>query len=204
MWITLAAEDELSAAVARRLVSEYIPSAEVYEVFVARGSVKGLIAGLNERARYVGPVLVLADLDKPLGCAPALVRELSEGLTVSPGMMIRIAVTEIESWIMADREGLAEWLSISASIVPRAPERLEDPKRTLVNLARRSRNRGLREAIAPAQVIGSHMTGRDYSDTVGEFVEGFWDPDAARGGSPSLERAVLRVLGLGLGGVGVA
>ena len=196
MLITLAAEDNLSVAVARRLVGEYAPAAEIKDVFVAGGSVKRLIPGLNERARYIGPVLVLADLDKPLSCAPALVRELSEGLTVSPGMMIRIAVIEIESWIMADREGFAKWLSIPVSVVSRDPESLDDPKRALVNIARRSRKRGLREAIAPARVIGTHWTGRDYSDTLGEFVAHLWDPDVARRYSGSLERAVFRVAGL--------
>ena len=196
MLITLAAEDDLSVAVARRLVGEYAPSAEIYEEFIAGGSVKGLIPGLNERARYIGPVLMLADLDRPLSCAPTLVRELSEGLNVAPGMIIRIVVMEIESWIMADREGFAKWLSIPVSVVSRDPESLDDPKRALVNLARRSRKRGMREAIAPGRVIGTHLTGRDYSDTMREFVTHLWDPDAARRYSGSLERAVLRVAGL--------
>lgn len=196
MLITLSAEDNLSVAVARRLVGEYAPSAEIYQEFVAGGSVKSLIPGLNEMARYIGPVLALADLDRPLSCAPALVRELSHGLNVATGMMIRIVVMEIESWIMADREGFAKWLSIPVSVVSRDPESLDDPKRALVNLARRSRKRGMREAIAPGRVIGTHLTGRDYSDTVGEFVAHIWDPDAARRYSGSLERAVFRVAGL--------
>lgn len=193
MLITLAAEDDLSVAVARRLVGEYAPSAEIFNVLVAGGSIKSLMPNLNQIARHIMPVLAFADLDRPQSCAPALVRELSNGLTISPDMIIRIAVMEIESWIMADREGFAKWLSIAASIVSRDPESLNDPKRTLVQLASRSRNRALRQGIAPDHVLGTHRTGPDYNDLVDEFVALHWNPDAARGHAPSLARAIARI-----------
>ena len=139
------------------------------------------------------PVLAFADLDRPQSCAPTLVRELSNGLTIAPDMLIRIAVMEIEAWIMADREGFAKWLSIAASIVSRDPESLNDPKRTLVQLASRSRKRALRQGIAPAHVLGTHRTGPDYNDLLDEFVTQHWNPDAARGHAPSLARAIARI-----------
>ena len=121
---------------------------------------------------------------------------MSGGLTVAPNLLIRIAVLEIESWIMADRDGVAEWLGIAASAVPLRPERVPDPKRALVQLAARSRNRALREAIVPRRGLGSHRVGPFYNDAVGEFVAHLWDPDVARRCSGSLERAVFRVAGL--------
>ena len=89
---------------------------------------------------------------------------------MAPKMLIRVAVLEIEAWIMADRTGIAGWLGVTANTVPRNPELLTDPKRTLVQLASRSRNRSLREAIAPVRVTGTHRTGPNYNETVGEFV----------------------------------
>ena len=193
MLITLAAEDDLSIAVAKRLVGEYAPAAEIVDLRVAGGSIKSLIPSLNQIARHIMPVLAFADLDRPQSCAPDLVRELSNGLTISPDMIIRIAVMEIEAWIMADREGFAKWLSIAASIVSRDPESLNDPKRTLVNLAARSRKRALREGIAPDYVRGTHRTGASYNILLDEFVTQHWNPEAARANAPSLARTIARI-----------
>ena len=198
MLISVGAEDELSETVARRLIGDYILGARVVDVVGLNGidSVKAKIYGLNQKAYYVGPVVVLADLDSPIDCPPALVRELSGGLPLAPSMLIRIAVLEIESWVLADREGLSEWLEVPISVIPRNPETLEDSKRILVHLALRSPNRSLREAIAPERVIGTHRTGPGYNETVGDFVNNHWNPEVARRNSPSLDRAISRIAGL--------
>ena len=193
MMVTLAVEDNLSRLVARRLVDEYLPSAEIFEEVVAGGSIKGRIPGLNQRARYLGPVLAFADLDRPASCPASLVGEYFSGLIVTPRMLIRVAVLEIESWILADREGIAGWLKVPVSIVSRSPETLDDPKRSLVQLVSRSRNRRLREAIAPTHVLGTSRTGPDYNETMGEFVAQHWNPDIARRNSHSLDRAIVRI-----------
>lgn len=193
MHLTLVVEDDLSELVATRLIGRYLPIAEIFEVFVAGGSIKSRIPGLNQRARFNGPVLALADLDRPLSCPAALVQEFTEGLNLHPNLLIRVAVTEVESWVMADSEGMAQWLRIAANTVPRNPEDLADPKRTLVQLAGRSRNRVLREAIAPLRVLGTHRTGPNYNQAVGEFVSRLWNPEAARRNAPSLDRAIFRI-----------
>ena len=135
MLITVGVEDVLSEAVARRLIKQYLPDAEVSNVVVTGGSVKSNIPWLNQMARHRGPVLAVADLDRPSSCPAALIQDLLGGLTAAPKMLIRVAVLEIESWIMADREGLAKRLSIAASAVPHNPEEIEDPKRALTHLA---------------------------------------------------------------------
>ncbi len=193
MQITVAVEDILSRAVARRLVKEYLPLANIFGEFVAGGSIESRIPGLNQRAFHVGPVLALADLDRPMSCPAALVGQYSGGLAISPRMLIRVAVLEVESWILADRAGIAGWLGISANAVSRNPESLIDPKRSLVELANRSRNRLLKEAIAPRNVIGTNRTGPGYNETVGDFVTRLWNPEVARGNALSLDRAILRI-----------
>ena len=195
MLIAVAVEDSLSESVAIRLIEEYAAQAEIARVTVLEGinNVKGQMRNLNQIALYQNPLLVLVDLDNPQSCPPALIRQLRGGLTVSPNMLIRVAVLEIESWIIADREGLANWLGLDVGTIPRNPESLSDPKRTLAQLAVRSRNRGLREAIAPTRVIGTHRTGLGYNDTLGEFVTQHWNPEAARRNAPSLDRAITRI-----------
>ena len=193
MQITLAVEDILSRAVARRLIEEYLPLAEIFEEFVAGGSIESRIPGLNQRAHHLGPVLALADLDRPMSCPAALVGQYSSGLAISPRMLIRVAVLEIESWIIADREGVSGWLGVAASHISRDPENLADPKRSLVQIAGRSRNRNLRESIAPRRVLGTNRTGPDYNDTLGEFVNQNWNPENARRNAPSLDRSIIRI-----------
>ena len=194
--ITLAVEDTLSETVATRLVNDYLPGVGVREVIGHQGIgyIRRRMRDLNQIALYENPVLVVADLDRLQDCAVSRVGRLSEGLTaIAPNLLIRIAVLEIESWIVADREGIASWLSIATNTVPRNPEGLIDPKRTLVQLASRSRNRGLREALAPARVTGTHRTGLGYNDALSEFVTLQWNPEDARGNALSLNRAILRI-----------
>ena len=195
MLIIVAVEDALSESVAKRLIREYVPGSEVTRVFGLGGisSVKSKISALNQMSRYDGPVLALADSDDPGKCPLVLVRELSGELTISPNMLIRIAVPEIESWIMANRNGIAQWLGIALNTVPRSPETLIDPKRTMVQLASRSRKRALRQGIAPNHVLGTHRTGAEYNILLDEFVTQHWNPDAARANAPSLSRAIARI-----------
>lgn len=195
MTITLAVEDALSEVVAKRLVSDYLPGADVVGTmgYQGIGFLRRRMRDLNQIALYQNPVLVLADLDSPEDCAPNRVSRLSGGLTVAPNLLIRIAVMEIESWILADRRGIAKWLGIATNVVPPNAESLNDPKRTLVELASRSRSRALRDAITPQGVRGSSRTGPGYNGTLGEFVTQRWSPDAARRNAPSLERAIARI-----------
>lgn len=194
--ITLAVEDTLSETVATRLLNDYLPGVSVREVVGRQGIgyIRQRMRDLNQIALYENPVLVVADLDRIQDCAASRVGRLSVGLTaIAPNLLIRIAVLEIESWIMADREGVARWLRIATNTIPRNPESLPDPKRTLVQVASRSRNRSLREAISPHQETGTHRTGPGYNETVGGFVTQLWNPEAARCNSSSLDRAILRI-----------
>lgn len=114
-------------------------------------------------------------------------------MTISSQLMIRVAVLEIEAWLLADRVGVAQWRSVAASRVPDNPEGISDPKRTLIELASRSRNRHLREAIVPRRGTGTHQVGPGYNQSVGEFASQFWNPETARSHAPSLNRAIIRI-----------
>jgi len=46
------------------------------------------------------------------------------------------------------------YLSVSANRVPREPEEVPDPKQALVNIARRSRNRAIRQDMVPREGSG--------------------------------------------------
>lgn len=195
MRITLAIEDELSDVVAKRLIRDYCPGVESIETLGNQGIgyIRRRMRDLNQIALYQNPVLILADLDRQGDCAPNRVTQLKGRLAIAPSLLIRIAVLEVESWILADREGIAKWLGIAINAVPSVPESLEDPKRIFVQLALRSRSRRLREGMSPTEVRGTHRTGPNYNEMAGDFVTRLWNPEAARRNAPSLDRAIMRI-----------
>ena len=192
--ITLAVEDRLSEAVAKRLLADYAPDMPVTgtEGLNGFGQLKAKLPSFNMIARYREPVLIITDLDNPASCPVALIQEWRQNLVFEPGLLFRVAVMEIEAWLIADRSRLAQWLGIEDRLVPRNPEHITQPKESLVALARRSPKRALREAIVPRR-NGTRTTGPGYNDHVSDFATRHWNPEMARRSAPSLERAIARI-----------
>ena len=130
------------------------------------------------------------DLDQN-PCAPQLRGQW--GVTDLPkSMLFRVAVREAEAWVLADREGFAEFAGIPVNKISPTPEVLADPKRELINLVRRSRNKRLATELVPAQ--GSAVAiGPLYNERLGVFVRERWDVDAAMAHAPSLARTFDRL-----------
>jgi hypothetical protein len=107
----------------------------------------------------------------------------------SKNLIFRVAVREVEAWLLAHRSGFASFLGISRELVPTDVESLPDPKRTLISLARRSKRSELRKSIVPPH--GSNRgQGPDYNGKLIDFVESLWAPSQAVGNSNSLMRTV--------------
>jgi len=134
--------------------------------------------------------VVLVDLDN-MPCAPALRQQW--GMAVVPDtLLFRVAVREVEAWVLADRAGFARFAGIPASKVSQAPETLADPKQALINLVRQSRHRRLVADLVPEQ--GTSMSkGPMYNERLGQFVREKWDVTAAMQAAPSLQRTVDRL-----------
>ena len=150
--------------------------------------------------KYSG-VLVLTDFrDAKTNCvADALQEYIWHRLPEPPRTFLcRFAVNELESWLLADYEGLAKFLSVATSRLPPQPEKEEFPKRTLVNLARTSQKRRIREGIAPPSGHRAAV-GPDYMPLMREFIADFWDIAAAMRRAPSLGRCVRRLRELSQG-----
>ena len=107
-------------------------------------------------------------------------------------MRLRVATRAIESWLLADAEMLAQYLGISQSRIPSIPDDLDDPKASLINVARMSRRKGLVDDLVP--VSGhSGRVGRGYTFRITEFASLHWRPRVARQHSESLKRCMARV-----------
>jgi len=131
--------------------------------------------------------MVLVDLDRDAECAPPLCEEWVPD--PAPYLCFRVAVREVEAWLMADAVSLSSFLSVARSRIPVDPEQLFDPKTEMVNLARRSRRREIREDMVPRDQSGRSV-GPAYVSRLIEYVQTFWRPNVAIERAQSLRRAV--------------
>ena len=145
-----------------------------------------IIARYNDAARSRGPVFCLTDLDNNPCPSGLIAKHLPRGR--NPGLLLRIAVRELESWLLADAKALAAFLGLSEAAIPREPDELADPKQALVNVARRVRKVALREALVPEDGTSAKV-GPDYVGEMGHLIADHWDPARAASRSPSLARA---------------
>jgi hypothetical protein len=185
--VRLAVEDLLSEAVAKAALTRLNMSASQTIGLRGNAYLRSKVSALNKTARAF-PVLLLTDLDSPSSCPPELIRGWIS-VPREEALIFRVAVVEVESWVMADHAAFAELLGIRRDRVPREPDRVPDPKQRLVALAKSSRKRRVREDIVPPRGSTAPV-GPGYNPRVGEFVRTEWDPLRAAQRSPSLRRAL--------------
>jgi hypothetical protein len=143
--------------------------------------------------------LVLTDFrDTGTDCPPeALHKYLLKHIpSPSPLFLMRFAETELESWLLADREAMARFLSVSLNSFPSEPDKEKFPKQVLINLARKSKKQAIKKALVP---IKNHdgPVAPDYLPTMTDFIKNHWRPTEAAKNSPSLSRCIIRIHKLG-------
>ncbi len=184
--ISAAVEGIVDEAVVRKLIAH--AGATPGPVYGKQGKsfLRQRIAGYNNAARWA-PWIVLVDLNHDGDCAPPL----RNAWLVQPAahLCFRVAVREVEAWLIADAERLAPFLGVPRNEVPANPEGLDEPKTTMVNLARSSRRRAIREDMVPREGSGRQV-GPAYSSRLIEFASSSWRPDVAAERSDSLRRAI--------------
>jgi hypothetical protein len=183
-------------------VEGLIDEAVVCRLILDAGATPGAIYGRRGKAhlkenirRYNAAAqhhawLVLVDLDHDAACAPSLRTGWLPSL--APNMCFRIAVRAVETWLLADRQGLAQFLSIPVSRIPDDPEAVDDPKLLMMSLAQRSRKREIREDMVPEPKSGRKV-GPAYTSRLMQFVAdktSGWRPEAASVASESLRRCL--------------
>lgn len=189
--ITLIVEDALSEAVVRAIFSQI---EKPYRIDLVlnwnKQRIQSTISNIN-KACHGFPYLVLTDQDTGRDCPPGQIERWIRG-GVHPNLLYRFATMEVESWVMAHRECFARFLSVSSKKIPRHPDEIPQPKEFLINLARKSRKRRLREDLVPAPGATSKV-GPDYNGRLCEFVQNHWRAEIAAEYSPSLARALRRL-----------
>jgi hypothetical protein len=184
--VNLVVEDPLSEAVVRRVLQQAGVKYAVGSCYRPGGFgyIKKKIGAFNHAAKH-SPFFVLTDLDKT-DCAPALIRAwLRED--PHPNLLFRVAVREVESWLLADAIGFAGFLGINVRNIPENPDEIVDPKRKLIDLARTSRRREPRDSIIPRRGSTAKV-GPDYNGRLTAFVAKSWNLTEAAKRSGSLRR----------------
>ncbi len=183
--ISAAVEGDLDEAVVRRLIAHVggLPG----EVYGKSGKTRlhQRIGGYSNAAQH-NPWLVLVDLDHDFDCAPLLCMDWLPSSAASK-LCFRVAVRAVEAWLMTDPETLATFFRVPQGKVPRHPEQAGDPKTDLVNLARGSRRREIRDDIVPRPESGRRV-GPAYSSRLSEYVSALWRPEVAANRARSLQR----------------
>ena len=188
--VVLAVEDRLSDAVATKILEKFGVEIVKRIGYQGKSYLERKTPELNRAANGI-TVFMLTDLDSPRECPPKLIRSWVKSI-LNPRFCFRVAVMEIESWIMADRQAVSEFLSIPLNRIPRNTDEIDSPKEFLVSLARRSRKKAIREALVPGP--GANFSvGIEYNTLLSEFVREHWDLERAAVVSPSLKRTLNRL-----------
>ncbi len=191
--ITLAVEDVLSERVILRMLTQVRRDLSVTAILGSRGNayLRGIARGLNKAAQGSG-FFLLTDQDNAEHCPIDIITEWLGGDERHANFLFRVAVFELEGWLLADRGAMAEFLSVPLARLPEHADKIADPKQFLVNLARSSNRSNIRDDLVP-KPRGTAKVGPNYNGRLAEFIEECWSCKRARNNSASLRRAVQRL-----------
>lgn len=194
IYINLVTEDELSETLLKILINNLNRKFQVGHCFpdlkrvrAAGGAsyIRKRISSFNMASKGT-PFLVLTDLDSG-ECAPSLIKEWLPQ-PKHPNLLFRVAVREIEAWIMASRQSLARFLGIRETRIPLDIDNsIENPKEFLISLASQSRKKSIKVSLLP-KPGSTAKVGRDYNGTLSDFLQRHWDLEEAMKHSDSLKR----------------
>ena len=127
--INLVSEDQVSEFVMRKLLEEANKFQLGYSYSESGfGYIRKNMTGWNQASKGC-PFFVLTDLDQT-DCAPTL---KADWLSVkqNPNLIFRVAVKEVEAWLLADIEGFSKYTGISSANFNENTESIDDPKAEL-------------------------------------------------------------------------
>jgi hypothetical protein len=131
--------------------------------------------------------LVLIDLDSE-SCPVKIVQDWLDDAK-GENLLFRVAVREIESWIVADVQNFSKFLHLREKKLRKDVDEITDPKRYIFNLVSGSIIRQL-SGVCPR---GTARIGDDYNEKLSKFVKSSWNPQLAMANSSSLKKTINRL-----------
>ncbi|WP_157982667.1 hypothetical protein [Simplicispira lacusdiani] len=187
MRILVVGEDALCCALGEKLVAAALPGWSMAGPSIDTKGVTKLIPALPryvEQAQYVQPVLCIADTD---GRCVKEWLQMHAPVRSHKNLLLRLAVNEAESWLLADQEGFAAGLHVEKRKLPRLPDEVLDAKSAVLQALAKSKQRQIRdEAVSRTNQA---RQGPGYNLHLCNFVKSSWSVERAKQSSPSLDRA---------------
>jgi len=189
--IYIASEDEISETIIRTLLKESGYKFTIQNSFREGGNgyLKNNLEKFCNLAKR-SPVLLLTDLDT--NPCPIYLKQKWLGKIKPPeNLLFRVAVKEIEAWLIADHDAIQKLLGKNITKLPADADKIDNPKKFLIDLAKKS-NRLVRDGfVQEKNAIASQ--GIAYNEILCKFVEKEWSPKRAAWNSESLRRTYKRI-----------
>lgn len=187
--IYVGVEDDLTFEVANVLIGRLFgENYTAHRLHTKKAGGFGQIRGNLEKYLCLAerePVVLITDLDR-LSCAPLLIADWFQFKRFSRFLCFRVAVREVESWLMADKINLAKFLGVAERWLPRSVEEELEPKQRLIKIASKGR-KNIRDELVGRGSDGAKQ-GFGYNEQLSKFVTSGWDPERAIALSDSLRR----------------
>jgi hypothetical protein len=106
------------------------------------------------------------------------------------GLVFRIAVREVESWVLADHQAMRQLVG-KKGVLPTQPDELPDPKQALLGLGKTA-PKSVRDDLIKT-IDGQLRQGLGYNALLTHWINTAWSPERAAERSPSLARARVRL-----------
>jgi hypothetical protein len=188
--IALATEDALSESLGQRLLAELAP--KLREPMLLRKGGFGYLRSGMPKWRQLSQrqaVVILTDLDKA-SCPGALRTHWLGDLSCPENLLLRVAVREAESWLLADHEAMRQLMG-PKGVLPRNPDELPEPKQFVLQLAEKASRDVRLDMIRASGAMSGQGIG--YNARLTALVSTAWSPERAAERSPSLGRARIRL-----------
>jgi hypothetical protein len=189
--VVVAVEDDLAEALVLAAITQSELPFSVESVLQKKGItyLRARADSLNRAAFGGTRVIMVADSDSDK--CPVKLAQKWFPLGKHPNLAFRFSVRAAEAWILADAEGFCTYSGIKEVHLPTNPDEVADPKRTLVDIARRAK-RSFRDLVVPAEKSVVPV-GVGYNATLTNFVETRWSLERAAQRSLSIREFVSRI-----------
>ena len=188
MLLRIAFEDEPSKAIIQKIISSLRINCEI-KFYHGRGfgNLKKMAPSLNQAAEQA-PCILITDLDTS-ECPVSLRNSWINNRTQKEYFIFRIAVREIESWILADRINFSEYFGVNLRKIPYNTDIIPDPKKHLISIARKSKKGWVKRDIPPIAKSTASVN-PNYNQRLVDFITEQWSPHDASTSSGSLKKAL--------------
>lgn len=183
--LALATEDVLSETIGLRLLADL--DARLDSPLKLRKGGFGYLRSKMDSWRQLAQqrlVFMLTDLDQA-ACVVNFVQDWKGGKPLPQNLLLRVAVREIESWVLADHEAMRKLIG-PKGVLPADPDALPDPKQYLLKLAKQAPKPVRDDLVAAKGAMASQGLG--YNLRLSNWVQNDWSPERAAERSPSLMR----------------